>query len=154
MNPFQIILSVLLTAALAYTVLGFRGKYGALSGRSRLYRTAGLGILVLLLTLSLFGTYINFYAGVSNAVGAIRQLCYWATCFVLAFSLPLIALLDALETFVAGRREKRAFLEQMIREEVEKAQAKKAQEQAQNSVSPTLTTPQTAPQTVQQDIGK
>ncbi|GAB4458096.1 MAG: hypothetical protein OHK0029_18830 [Armatimonadaceae bacterium] len=129
MGAFQIVLIVLLVAAVGYAVLGFRSRYGALSGRSRFFRISGLGMLIVLLILALAGTYIDFSVGVSERGAAIRQLSYWMICVMLALCLPLVAVLDALETYVAARKEKREFLQNMIREEIEKAQAKKAAEE-------------------------
>jgi hypothetical protein len=148
MSTWQIILWVGLGLAGFYAVWGYPKKYHSLSGRSRFYRTVGMGIILLLLTLSLLGTYVDFMAGVSRQVGLIRQFCWLATCFLLAFSLPLIAVLDALETYVAARREKREFVEQAIREEIEKARAKKVA-----AGEARVTTATAAPGVVEQRVG-
>lgn len=131
MSTWQIILSVCLAVAAFYAVWGYPKKYHSLSGRSRFYRTIGMGVVLLLLTLSLLETFVDFSDGVSPQIGKIRHLCWLATCFLLAFSLPMIAILDALETYVAARREKREFVEQAIREEIEKVRAKKAAQATQ-----------------------
>lgn len=117
MSPAQIVLAVLLAAALAYTVYGYPHRYGALTGRSRLYRTVGLFLLSLLLMLVFMGQFIDFYAGVERRTGALRGTFYWASCFMLGVMLPIIAVLDALESFVAVRREKRDYLTNLWQEE-------------------------------------
>jgi hypothetical protein len=120
MTGAQIILGILLLIAVGYTILGYPNKYGALTGRSRLYRTVGLLIIDLLLMLVLMGTLIDFYDGVTKNVGLLRQAFYWSSCLLLGLMLPLVAALDALESFVAVRREKREFLEKIVREEAER----------------------------------
>jgi hypothetical protein len=121
MNAARIALGILLLIAVGYTIYGYPHKYGALTGRSRLYRTLGLCIIDLLLMLVLMGTLIDFYDGVTKQIGALRQVFYWSSCLALGLMLPLVAALDALESFVAVRREKREFLEKIVRDELERA---------------------------------
>jgi hypothetical protein len=121
MNAGTIALGILLLVAVGYTIYGYPLKYGALTGRSRLYRTVGLCIIDLLLMLVLMGTFIDFTDGVTPRVGAIRWAFYWSSCIVLGLMLPLIAALDALESFVAMRREQREFLDTIVRDELERA---------------------------------
>jgi hypothetical protein len=121
MNVGTIALGILLLIAVGYTIYGYPHKYGALTGRSRLYRTVGLCIIDLLLMLVLMGTFIDFRDGVTPTVGAIRWAFYWGACLVLGLMLPLIAALDALESFVAMRREQREFLDKIVRDELERA---------------------------------
>lgn len=150
-NSTQITLTVFLVIAVGYTVWGYPRKYGALSGRSRLYRTAGVGIIILLLTLWLIGASTDFYAGVDRRMGSLREIAHWGAILLLALSLPFVAVLDALETYVTGRRQKRAFLEQMIREEIERAQAKAAEKKAaQTPQTVTMTSGAGQTQAVQQ----
>lgn len=139
MTGAQIALWLALAVAVAYTVLAYPNKYGALTGRSRLYRTVGLCIIDLLLMLVLMGTYIDFFHEVTRRVGLIRQVFYWSSCLVLGLSLPLVAALDALESYSAVRREKRAFLDKMIQDEVERVKAaaeEKQRKQRDDSARP------------------
>jgi hypothetical protein len=145
----QITLTVLLVLTAGVAIWGYPRKYGALSGRSRLYRTAGVGVLVFLLTLILVGTYTDFYAGVTRQIGALRAAAHLGAVLILVLSLPFIALLDALETYVTGRREKRALLEQMIREEIERAQAKAAEKKTAQTTQ-TATVVSSGAQAIQQ----
>ncbi|MDX1933841.1 MAG: hypothetical protein SFU56_14680 [Capsulimonadales bacterium] len=117
MSPAQIVMAVLLAATLFYTVYAYPNRYGALTGRSRLYRTVGLFLLSLLLMLVFIGTYIDFRADVTPRAGLIRMIFYWASCLMLGLILPVIAFLDSLESFVAVRREKRDYLMNMWQEE-------------------------------------
>jgi membrane protease YdiL (CAAX protease family) len=125
MNALQIALGLGLAGAMAYTVLGYPHKYGALTGRSRLFRTLGLLVFDLLLLLVLIWTFTDFSKQVGQRVGRIREIFYLASCLVLGLSLPLIALLDALESYTAVRRERREFLQQAVRDEAERAQKAK-----------------------------
>jgi hypothetical protein len=124
MTPAQIGISILMVGAMAYTVFGYPHRYGALTGRSRLYRTVGLIAIDLLLVLVLMGTLIDFGADVPRRIAALRAALYWSACVILGLSLPCIALLDALESYTAVRREKRDFVQQMIQEEITRAQAR------------------------------
>ncbi len=133
----QIILGLCTLGALAYTVLGYPNKYGALSGRSRLFRTVGLFLLDVLLVLVLMYTFIDFRAGVTPRVGAFRFFFYVSSCLFLCLTLVCVALLDALESYSSVRRERRAYLSVVLQEELEKAQreaeAKKANKDAGGS---------------------
>lgn len=125
----QIILALCVLGALTYTVLAYPNKYGALSGRSRLFRTAGLFLLDVLLVLVLMYTFIDFNAGVTPRVGLLRLVFYVASCLFLCFALVCVSLLDALESYSAVRRERRNYLESVIQAEQEaqrEAAAKKA----------------------------
>ena len=118
MQAPQIILAVLLGGAVLYTVFGYRSRYGALSGRSRLFRTLGLVIMDLLFALSLMWFFIPFGDG---KLGAVRNLLYISSCVILALALLCIAMLDALETIVTARREERNFVRQILQEEIQQA---------------------------------
>jgi hypothetical protein len=103
-NAVQTVLAVLFGAACLYTVLGYPHRYGALTGRSRLFRTVGLSLLVLFLGLVLLYTFLDFEANTaSKKIAALRQITYLAACFFLALSLLCIALLDWLEAIVFYR---------------------------------------------------
>jgi hypothetical protein len=131
MTPAQIGLAVLLVGAMLYTVYGYPHHYGALTGRSRLFRTVGLVVIDLLLVLVLMGMSIDFKADVTPQIAVLRAALYWGACVILGLSLPCIALLDALESYTAVRREKRDFMQQMIQEEIEKVQARAGQTKAE-----------------------
>lgn len=118
MQAPQILLAVLLGGSVLYTVFGYRHRYGALSGRSRLFRTLGLMVMDLLLALSLMWFFIPFGDG---RLGLARQGFYIASCVVLVLALLCIAMLDALETIVAARREERNFVRQILQEEIQQA---------------------------------
>jgi ABC-type amino acid transport system permease subunit len=120
MSSAQVILAILLAAAVTYTVLGYPHRYGALTGRSRLYRTVSLFLLSLLLLLVFMGTFIDFYADVGRKIGTIRQLFYWFSCILLGLIVPAMALLDTLESLVAVRREKRDYLMNMWHQDQER----------------------------------
>jgi hypothetical protein len=133
MSPSQIVLILLTLIAFAYTVLAYPNKYGALTGRSRMFRTVAIAILDLLLLLVLMATFIDFRAGVSPRLVPIRFFFYVASCFFLCFSLVAVAALDALESFSSVRRERRNELERVLRDEISKARAEFA---AQESKAP------------------
>jgi hypothetical protein len=113
MSLAQIVLALVLAAACAYTVAGYPRRYGALSGRSRLFRTVGLFLLDLLLFLVLLGTMISFTDLERPRVGALRAVAYLLACVFLLFSVICIALLDWLESLVAYRRAHREMLHRM-----------------------------------------
>ena len=117
MNAFQVILALLFAASCAYTVLGYPSRYGALSGRSRLFRTVGLFLLNLLLGLVLLYTFIDFKVGASDRAAALRAIIYLLACIFLGLSLMCIAVLDWLESLVAYRNAQRDILYKMAREE-------------------------------------
>lgn len=137
MNAPQIALSALLGGALFYTVFGWARRYGALSGRSRLFRTVGLILLDLLLALALMWFFIDFTGGSGNErIAALRELFYILSCIVLVLFLLCIAALDALETLSAARREERAFIQETLREEIERARAREATAAADAAAPP------------------
>jgi len=127
MSPFQIVLIIVLVASCTYTVVGFSKHYGALSPRSRLFRTVGLLLLDLLVGLALVFTLVDLQNGVPPQIGKLRVFLYFASCLFLALGLMCIALLDALESLSTFRREKRQSVEEFVREEMARAQERKAQ---------------------------
>ena len=121
MHAPQIILAALLGGSVFYTIFGYSRRYGALSGRSRLFRTFGLILMDLLLALALMWFFIDFGGG---TLGLARQGFYLASCVVLVLALLCIAMLDALETIVAARREERDFVRQILKDEIQQAKAR------------------------------
>lgn len=132
MTAMQFILGILLAAALGYTVIGYPHKYGALTGRSRLFRTVGLCVIDLLLVLGFFGTFADFRTGVDPRLAQVRYLLYLLSCLTLLLTLPLIAALDALEVYSVARRERREYLNKIVEEERERTLRKKADADAEN----------------------
>jgi hypothetical protein len=132
MNPLQITFGALLAAALLVTVVGYGRKYGALSGRSRLFRTAGMGLIDLLLVVGLILVSGNreaaLAAGTLNAF-AVRQLVLLTVVVFLTLSLIGVAALDALENVTVYRRERRQAMQDMIRAEIEAQAQKRADRQ-------------------------
>ena len=130
----QIFLGLSALGALAYTVLAYPNKYGALSGRSRLFRTVGIFLLDVLLVLVLMYTFIDFHADVTPRVAALRQIFYFASCLFLCFTLICVALLDALESYSSVRRERRNYLTARMEAEMEEARLE-AEEKARTDTT-------------------
>lgn len=126
MNAVQVLFAVLFAAACVYTVVGYPHRYGALSGRSRLFRTSGLFLLDLLLCLVLLYTFLDFNVQGGGRVARIREILYILSCISLSLVLVCIAVLDALETYVAGRRERREVMHRLVQEEIERAERERA----------------------------
>lgn len=120
MTVFQGVLAVGFVAACAYTVVGYPSRYGALSGRSRLFRTVGLFLFDLLLGLVLLGTFLPF-GGPNKAAEAVRLVAYLMACLFLALSLICIAVLDWLESFVVYRRAQRDLAQQILQSDASSA---------------------------------
>lgn len=118
MTPLQAFFGGLLLLAMGVTVVGYAKGYGALSGRSRLYRTAGMGLVDLSLVLLL----ILVSAPFAGKVGLWQKLALLAAIILLLISLVALALLDALETYVVGRRARRQALTEAVQEAVVAAQ--------------------------------
>ena len=125
MTIAQGVLGALLLGALIYTVVAYPARYGAISGRSRLFRTVGVFLLDLLFMLVFMYTLIDWGAG-GKQVGAIRWVFYVASCFFLCFALACTAALDALEGFTAVRRERRRTLAEILQAEQERVAQDKA----------------------------
>ena len=124
MTALQVVLAALLCAAFAYSVIGYPKGYGALSGRSRLFRTSGMALLVLLLALVLIASSTAVLHG--DRIGAVRHAALLLSSLLVAFSLCGVAVLDALESFVVVRRERRSALNRVIAETVEAAEKNKS----------------------------
>lgn len=138
----QIILALLLGGSVFYTVFGYTRRYGALSGRSRLFRTLGLIVIDLLLALVLMWFFIDFGDG---NLAAIRQSFYIISCVVLVLALLCIAMLDALETIVAARREERDFVRQILQEEINQAKLRESASASTGTGNSTSTGTDAAP---------
>ena len=116
MNVFVWLWGTLLAAALFYTVWGYGRKYGALSGKSRLFRTVGIVLLDLLLA-----TVVIFFATDWDAmryrVGTpsqqasqlvvLSQGLYFATWLLLSVLIVGCASLDSLENYSIYRKQRR-----------------------------------------------
>src|SRR5205085_87219 len=108
MNPLQILFGFLVALAAWGTVWGYPRKYGALSGRSRLFRMVGVLLLDLLVITLLIFVSTNweaqmFRVGIKptdakNIVHA-SQLLYFTTWLLIGLLLLGVAMLDWLENF-------------------------------------------------------
>ena len=127
MSILQLVLGGLFLGSLVWAVVGYPKGYGALSGRSRLFRTAGIALLILLLALGFLvaGTVVPH----GDRMGAFRKAALLLSCLLVAISLCGIALLDGLESYVVVRRERRGELNRVIAETVAAAEKNKTEEQ-------------------------
>lgn len=126
MNAAQVIVGLLFAAACLYTILAYPNKYGALTGRSRLFRTTGLFLLDLLLGLVLLGVSLDWTAPADPVLRralVLRLLALTLACVFLALSLLCIAALDWLEIQVVLRRSRRDVLLKMAEEEARRRAA-------------------------------
>jgi membrane protease YdiL (CAAX protease family) len=114
----SLVFGVLLAIAVGLTIFFYSKGYGALSPRSRLFRTAGMALLCLLLALALIFVGRDFV----GRVGALQKLMLLISLYGLGVSLVCIALLDALESFVAMRKAERQVIQQVIENVAEEAQ--------------------------------
>ena len=89
--------------AVIFAVRGYPSGYGALSNRSRLYRTAALGLLILLIIVAFVGFSLPL-DGPKKLI-AFRQLSILLVSVMLALSLVCAAGLDALESYSVVRRQ-------------------------------------------------
>ena len=108
---------VLLAVAIVLTMLFYSRGYGALSPRSRLYRTAGMVMLCLFLVLLTIFMGREFV----GRIGLLQKLALLISIYCLGISLPCLALLDALESFVTVRKAERV-IQQAIQQTIEEAQ--------------------------------
>jgi Na+/melibiose symporter-like transporter len=120
MNPVQLLLALGFLGTLAYLILGWPRRFGALSDRSWRFRLAGLGLLLLLCGLGWFAAGMV----VGNRVGAIRYMSLLLSCILITLSLACVALLDALESLTVIRKERRAELNKVIEETTRAAREK------------------------------
>lgn len=101
----QIALAVVFAMSVIFAVRGYPSEYGALSKRSRLYRTAALGLLILLIIVAFVGFSLPL-DGPKKLI-AFRQLSILLVSVMLALSLVCAAGLDALESYSVVRRQER-----------------------------------------------
>lgn len=101
----QIALAVVFVLAVIFAVRGYPSGYGALSKRSRLYRTAALGLLILLVIVAFVGFSLPL-EGPKKLI-AFRQISILLVSVMLALSLVCAAGLDALESYSVVRRQER-----------------------------------------------
>lgn len=134
MNVFQWVFGALLAGTVGYTIWGYPRKYGALSGKSRLFRTVGMVLAnLLLLTVFLYfstdWTAMKYRIGVPSQDSArlvkASQLLYGTTWVLLATLLVGTAGLDSLENFTIYRKRRREAVDEMIQEAVAASQAKR-----------------------------
>lgn len=122
-QALQAVFAVLTMGALAATAWGYPRRYGALSGRSRLFRTVGMGLLDLLLLTATAFVFTDWRAQLlqvgmtphrAGQLVAASQALYSLTWLLLCVLLVGMALLDSLETFSVYRRERRAAFEDVF----------------------------------------
>ena len=120
----QIALAVVFVLAVIFAVRGYPLGYGALSKRSRLYRIAALGLLILLVIVAFVGFSLPL-EGPKKLI-AFRQISILLVSVMLALSLVCAAGLDALESYSVVRRQER-LANQMVAEDL-KAQLQENRE--------------------------
>lgn len=112
----QIALAVVFVMTVVFAVRGYPSGYGALSKRSRLYRTAALGLLILLIIVAFVGFSLPL-DGPKKLI-AFRQISILLVSVMLALSLVCAAGLDALESYSVVRRQER-LANQKVAEELQ-----------------------------------
>lgn len=135
MNVFQWVFGALLAGTVGYTIWGYPRKYGALSGKSRLFRTLGL-VLVNLLVFTVFLYFSTDWNAMQYRIGVpsqdsarlvkASQLLYGVTWVLLTILLVGVAGLDSLENFTIYRRQRREAVDEMIQDAIAASQAKRA----------------------------
>jgi membrane protease YdiL (CAAX protease family) len=116
----QMVMGALLIGALFVTVFFFPKKYGALSGKSFLFRAVGMVLLDLLCFLMVIIVAGKFAPGKE---GALRFALLNIGAYLVGIGAVFVALLDSLETYVAGRRAQREQNLRLIEETIAKEQA-------------------------------
>ena len=122
----QVALAVVFVLAVIFAVRGYPSGYGALSKRSQLYRTAALGLLILLVIVAFVGFSLPL-DGPKKLI-AFRQISILLVSVMLALSLVCAAGLDALESYSVVRRQER-LANQKVAEEL-KAQLQENRERS------------------------
>jgi len=131
----QSISGILVGLMIGLTVWGYPRKYGALSGRSRFFRTVGMVLFNLLLITILIYASTDWHAQLyrigmepHNAARlvAASKLVYFLIWLLIGIFLLGVALLDMLENFTIYRRQRREAMEAMIAGAVAAHQQKKA----------------------------
>lgn len=112
----QVALAVVFVMTVIFAVRGYPSGYGALSKRSRLYRTAALGLLIMLIIVA----YVGFSLPIDGPkkLIAFRQLSILLVSVMLALSLVCAAGLDALESYSVVRRQER-LANQLVAEDLQ-----------------------------------
>lgn len=119
----QIALAVVFVITVVFAVRGYPSGYGALSKRSRLYRTAALGLLILLVIVAFVGFSLPL-DGPKKLI-AFRQISILLVSVMLALSLVCAAGLDALESYSVVRRQERLANQKVAEELQSQLQARK-----------------------------
>lgn len=122
----QIALAVVFVMTVIFAVRGYPSGYGALSKRSRLYRTAALGLLILLVIVAFVGFSLPL-DGPKKLI-AFRQLSILLVSVMLALSLVCAAGLDALESYSVVRRQERLANQKVAEELQSQLQGRKERE--------------------------
>jgi len=122
----QIALAVVFVMTVIFAVRGYPSGYGALSKRSRLYRTAALGLLILLIIVAFVGFSLPL-DGPKKLI-AFRQISILLVSVMLALSLVCAAGLDALESYSVVRRQERLANQKVAEELQSQLQARKERE--------------------------
>ncbi len=122
MSILQLVLALSFLGTLAYLVIGWPRRFGALSDRSWRYRVTGIGLLLLLFAVGWFAASMLVTKG--DKVRALRYKSLLLSCILLTLSLACVSLLDALESYAAIRRERRVELNKLIDETTRAAREK------------------------------
>lgn len=122
----QIALAVIFVMTVIFAVRGYPSGYGALSKRSRLYRTAALGLLILLIIVAFVGFSLPL-DGPKKLI-AFRQISILLVSVMLALSLVCAAGLDALESYSVVRRQERLANQKVAEELQAQLQGRKERE--------------------------
>ena len=122
----QIAIAVVFVMTVIFAVRGYPSGYGALSKRSRLYRTAALGLLILLIIVAFVGFSLPL-DGPKKLI-AFRQISILLVSVMLALSLVCAAGLDALESYSVVRRQERLANHKVAEELQSQLQGRKERE--------------------------
>lgn len=122
----QIALAVVFVMTVIFAVRGYPSGYGALSKRSRLYRTAALGLLILLIIVAFVGFSLPL-DGPKKLI-AFRQISILLVSVMMALSLVCAAGLDALESYSVVRRQERLANQKVAEELQSQLQGRKERE--------------------------
>jgi hypothetical protein len=122
----QIALAVVFVMTVIFAVRGYPSGYGALSKRSHLYRTAALGLLILLIIVAFVGFSLPL-DGPKKLI-AFRQISILLVSVMLALSLVCAAGLDALESYSVVRRQERLANQKVAEELQAQLQGRKERE--------------------------
>jgi len=125
-------MKTILVAGIATTVIvlvaGYPRGYGALSPRSRLYRTGGLGLMLVLLIVGV--AYVSLPPLDGSRITAFRYLMLFGIGVMIALAVACVAVLDALESLSVLRREQRTALHSMAEDTARVAEAVRRRERS------------------------